>query len=182
MLTQPPTEVRSAFFASTFENDGPGAFWAYSLRIYAQHGIGEACLALQDGAGADVNMALFALWAASRGQRLLPADFTRVEVRVQPWRIQVIHPLRAARRALKPLAVTDDARHLYASVKDVELEAERQQQAMMEPMLPLREPDAAASLTEENLAAYATAVGLHLPDPAVATLASATRTSPVSPG
>lgn len=182
MLTQPPTEVRSAFFASTFENDGPGAFWAYSLRIYAQHGIGEACLALQDGAGADVNMALFALWAASRGQRLLPADFTKVEARVQPWRTQVIHSLRAARRALKPLAVTDDARRLYASVKDVELEAERQQQAMMEPMLPLREPDTAASLAEENLAAYATAAGLHFPDPAVATLVGAIRTSPASPG
>ncbi len=180
MPTQPSTEVRSAFFASTFEN-GPGAFWAYSLRIYAQPGISEACLALQDGAGADVNMAMFALWAASCGLRLLPADFTAVEARVQPWRTQIIHPLRTARRALRPF-VTDDARRLYASVKDVELEAERQQQAMMELMLPLREPDAAASLAEENLAAYATAAGLHFPDPAVATLVGAIRTSPVSPG
>ena len=181
MLTQPSTEVRSAFFASTFENDGPGAFWAYSLRIYAQHGIGEACLALQDGAGADVNMALFALWTASRGQRLLPADFIAIDARVQPWRTQILHPLRTARRALRPF-VTDDARRLYASVKKAELEAERQQQAMMEPMLPLRKPDAAASLAEENLAAYATAAGLHFPDPAVATLAGAIRISPVSPG
>ena len=180
MPIQPSTEVHSAFFASTFE-DGPGPFWAYSLRIYAQPGISEVCLALQDGAGADVNMAMFALWAASCGLRLLPADFTAIEARVQPWRTQIIHPLRTARRALRPF-VTDDARRLYSSVKDTELEAERQQQAMMEPMLPLREPDAAASLAEENLAAYATAVGLHLPDPAVATLASATRTSPVSPG
>ena len=123
MPTQPSTEVRSAFFASTFE-DGPGAFWAYSLRIYAQPGISEACLALQDGAGADVNIAMFALWAASCGLRLLPADFTVVEARVQPWRTQIIHPLRTARRALRP-SVSEDARRLYASVKDTELEAER---------------------------------------------------------
>jgi len=155
---------------------------SHSLHIYTQHGASEACIALQDDAGADVNMALFALWAASYGQRLLPSDFNAVEARVQPWRTQVIHPLRAARRALKPLAVTDDARRLYASVKDTELEAERQQQAMMEPMLPSHEFDATDALAKTNLAAYATAVGLRFPDSAVAALAAAIRTDPVSPG
>jgi uncharacterized protein (TIGR02444 family) len=179
MPTQPLSRP-SAPFASACES-GPGAFWAYSLHIYAQRGVSEACLALQDNAGADVNIALFALWAASLGQRLLPADFTAVEARVQPWRTQVVHPLRAARRALKPLAVTDDARRLYASVKGTELEAERQQQALMEPMLPSRGPDVTDTLAETNLAAYATSAGLRFPDPAVAALAGATRTFPASP-
>lgn len=177
MSTQPSNRMPETLFVNTCES-GSGAFWAYSLHIYAQHGVSEACLALQDGAGADVNIALFALWAASLGQRLLPADFHAIEVRVQPWRTQVIHPLRAARRALKHLAVTGDARRFHVSVKGAELEAERQQQAMMEPMLPLRELDVAGTLAETNLAAYATAVGLRFPDPAVAALAGATRTSP----
>lgn len=180
MPTQPSNRKPTFPFTSTCEG-GLGAFWAYSLHIYAQRGVSEACLALQDGAGADVNIALFALWAASLGQRLLPADFSAVEARVQPWRTQVIHPLRAARRALRHLATPGDARRFHASVKATELEAERQQQAMMEPMLPWRELDVADMLAEANLAAYATAVGLRFPGPAVAALAGATRTSPVSP-
>ena len=165
---------------STHQN-GPGAFWASSLRIYAQHGVSEACLALQDDARSDVNMALFALWAASRGQRLLPADFAAIEARVRPWRTQVVHPLRAARRALQPLAATEDARRLYALVKNAELEAERQQQAMMETMLPSREPGDANCLAEANLAAYAETGGFLFPGPVVATLAGATRSVRASP-
>ncbi len=77
---------------------------------------------------------------------------------------------------------TDDARRPYASVKDTELEAERQQQAMMEPMLPSRELDAVDALPKANLAAYATAAGLRFPDSVVAALTGVIRTDPVSPG
>ena len=84
--------------------------------------------------------------------------------------------------ALKHFAAAGDARRFHASVKSAELEAERQQQAIMEPMLPRRGLDAADTLAETNLAAYVTAAGLRFPGPAVAALAGATRSSPVSPG
>ena len=38
-------------------------FWDFSLEIYAKPGVAQACLALQDECGADVNLLLFCCWA-----------------------------------------------------------------------------------------------------------------------
>ena len=168
---------------------GPGmvesseGLWAFSLRTYARPGVAQACLALQDQAGADVNLLLFALWAASRGQSLTAADMARVDAATRPWRDGVVCPLRATRRALKALGGTRDAERLRDQVKQAELEAERQQQAVMESLLPPQaEPTAHPGLALANLTAYAEAAGLVLPDPETQVLAQATRTYPASRG
>lgn len=77
-------------------------FWAFALTLYAKPGVPAACLALQDGFGADVDMVLFALWAASLGRRLTPACLDAADAAGAVWRRTVIQPVRAARRACRP--------------------------------------------------------------------------------
>jgi uncharacterized protein (TIGR02444 family) len=45
-------------------------FWRFSLNFYRQAGVAEACIALQDDFGVDVNLMLFLLWLAANGRQL----------------------------------------------------------------------------------------------------------------
>jgi uncharacterized protein (TIGR02444 family) len=110
------------------------AFWTFSLEFYQTPGVEGACLELQDRHGADVNLVLFALWAASCGACLDVAAIAEAERVARPWRETVTQPLRLARRALKmgrdgfdEAAVATLRRHVQAD----EIEAERLQQAAM---------------------------------------------------
>ena len=49
-------------------------FWRFSLRTYRAPGVQEACLALQDRCGADVNLLLFCGWTGRDGRALDPAS------------------------------------------------------------------------------------------------------------
>lgn len=106
-------------------------FWRFSLEFYRRPGVAEACLALQDEAGVDVNLLLFLLWQASLGRRWSEWDVASLDGVVRPWREMAVLPLRAVRRALKtPPAVPGaaQAERFRDRVKAVELEAERLQQ------------------------------------------------------
>ena len=103
-------------------------FWDFSLRVYRQPGVPDACLALQDAAGADVNIVLFLLWHAAEGRALEAADIAALEALVGDWRRQVVVPLREVRRVLKSREADPEAAALRRQVKQVELEAERLQQ------------------------------------------------------
>ena len=48
------------------------ALWRFSLTFYARPGVSEALIALQDRAGFDVNLMLFALWLGVSGRRRRP--------------------------------------------------------------------------------------------------------------
>lgn len=99
-------------------------FWDFSLAVYRRPGVAAACLDLQDRRGADVNVLLFAAWAATAcGVRLTAEALARLDAAVAPWREEVVRPLRAVRRRVKE---EDDG--LYARLKTTELEAERIQQ------------------------------------------------------
>ena len=163
-------------------NAANSGFWEYSLRLYAQPGVSSVCLGLQDEQGADVNALLFALWAAGQGLRLTLADFALIEAHTRAWRTDIIHRLRATRRALKVAGDAGDVQRLRSMVAAAELEAERHQQLMMEAMLPGRDPVADGSLAADNLAAYATAAGITIPQPAAALLVAASRTCRAFPG
>ena len=54
--------------------DDHTAFWNFSIVIYGQPGVREACLRLQDKAGLDVNVLLYCLWRAARGMALEADD------------------------------------------------------------------------------------------------------------
>jgi uncharacterized protein (TIGR02444 family) len=101
-----------------------GGLWEFSLAIYAMPNVAPACLRCQDESGADVNMLLFLLWQARRGNRLTSDEIEAADHLIRGWRSEIVHPLRKARRALK----TVGEKALRARVAAAELEAERLQQ------------------------------------------------------
>lgn len=107
-------------------HDNP--FWQFSNALYRQDGVAEALLRVQDEAGADVNLLLFAAWLHGRGQCLTPADLALLDEALGEWREQVVRPLRQVRRSLKVLAPEHPLR---AAVQALELQAEQQQQWLM---------------------------------------------------
>ncbi|HWP12929.1 MAG TPA: TIGR02444 family protein [Ramlibacter sp.] len=79
----------------------PNPFWRFSLRVYRLPGVEQACLALQDRCGADVNLLLFCGWAGREGRTLDRPTLLSAIACVGDWQSQVVAPLRLARRGLK---------------------------------------------------------------------------------
>jgi uncharacterized protein (TIGR02444 family) len=137
-------------------------FWAFSLRLYQRPGVAESCLELQDQQGADVNMVLFALWAASLGHCLDATTIAAADHVARPWRETVTQPLRAIRRAMKTRVDGFDAAGVEALRKQVlaaELEAERLQQNAMAILIEDVPLDASLVAARENLSRYAAVLG-----------------------
>jgi uncharacterized protein (TIGR02444 family) len=76
-------------------------FWRFSLAFYRRPKVADACIALQEEAGVDVNLLLFLLWQATLNRKLSAAEVSELESRIAPWREMTVVPLRAVRRALK---------------------------------------------------------------------------------
>src|SRR5436305_5575279 len=76
-------------------------FWRFSLGFYRQPGVADACIALQEESGLDVNLLLFLLWHATLGRELSQTEVAELERRVGSWREMTVVPLRNVRRALK---------------------------------------------------------------------------------
>jgi uncharacterized protein (TIGR02444 family) len=127
-------------------------FWRFTLAYYARPGVSEACIALQDEHGFDVNLVLFCLWVGWSGRgRLSDAALADAETAARPWRTGVVVPLRSVRRVLKGSPVPG-AEALRERVKAAELEGERLQHGILAALAPARGPgrdqigDAAANL------------------------------------
>lgn len=131
-------------------------FWDFSLVLYARPGVEAALLALQDEEGLDVNLILFCLYAGARGRSLEEATLAGMRGIGAGWGQGVVAPLRAARRALKPIAEGDAAAaRLRAEVKRLELAAEKEMQVRLEALLAgatLVPPG--RGLAERNLSAW----------------------------
>ena len=109
-------------------------FWRFSLKLYRQAGVADACIALQEQSRVDVNLLLYLLWRAGEGRTFAPAEVAVLESRIAPWRDATVIPLRAVRRALKvpPALVAGPIAEVFRNkIKAVELEAERLQQEAM---------------------------------------------------
>jgi uncharacterized protein (TIGR02444 family) len=144
-------------------NDDADAFWDFSTALYARPGVEAALLALQDVDGLEVNLVLFCLFAGARGQSLDGASVAAMQGVGFAWGREVVQPLRAARRQLKPLSEplseNGTAAALREEVKKVELAAERAMQgALAELLTPAGE--GGRLVAEANLAAFIMAEGL----------------------
>jgi uncharacterized protein (TIGR02444 family) len=114
----------------------PSPFWSFSLAFYRKPGVAEACLALQDRHGIDVNLLLAALFAGASGMALTTDAWALLDGAVGAYHREVVRPLRAARRALKPLEGRSPvAAPLRSAVKAAELDAEHLEQLMIEAAL-----------------------------------------------
>jgi uncharacterized protein (TIGR02444 family) len=155
-------------------------FWRFSLRFYRQPKVADACIALQEEVGVDVNLLLFLLWHASLGQALSATDVEALEGRIAPWREATVIPLRGVRRALKspPQLVAGAAAELFRTkIKAVELEAERLQQEAMFALAsasPLgRKAASPQDAARGNIAAYEAMCRAEFPKSAIETLLAA---------
>ncbi|HEX8661390.1 MAG TPA: TIGR02444 family protein [Brevundimonas sp.] len=115
------------------------SLWDWALTAYAAEGVAEACLELQDSAGQNIPLLLWAAWCAAEGRTPDEDALEAAGDTARAWQETAIAPLRAVRRALKPRApdLDDDAREaVRAQVKAVELEAERRLLTALEALAP----------------------------------------------
>lgn len=152
-------------------------FWRFSLQFYRLPKVADACIALQEEAGVDVNLLLFLLWHARQRRSLSAAEVAALEARIAPWRDRTVIPLRSVRRALKsPPALVDGptAEAFRNRIKAAELEAERLQQEAMFALAPLGTPAAAPQqAARANVAAYQEMLRVRFPPGAAETLLAA---------
>ncbi|HXV24244.1 MAG TPA: TIGR02444 family protein [Alphaproteobacteria bacterium] len=152
---------------SAAQSNGPDfPFWSFSTELYGRPGVAPAALALQDRFGCDVNLLLFAIWAARCGVVLGPSEFLRLDEAVGPWRARIVEPIRGLRRALKtePLgAAPESAGECRRALLAAELAGERAAQELLARTLPMNAPAEAAidcELARANLKAYLTFRGI----------------------
>jgi uncharacterized protein (TIGR02444 family) len=152
----------------------PSRFWTFSLSVYGDESVARACLGLQDGHGLDVNMLLFALFAGAQGTVLSRAEIEQLDHAVEPWRRNVVRPLRQVRRWLKAHGPAGDDRAgaLRRNVLEREIESEAYQQGLMERTVAVGEgaPDSRAGA--DNLVAYVQVAGVAADDALLAGLAT----------
>ena len=155
------------------------AFWQFSLAFYARPGVADACLALQDETGADVNVMFYVLYLAGQRRQIDRVDAAHIDASIKAWRETAVVPLRTLRRRLKsgiePIAVAD-TEALRSAIKRIELDAERIEQEWLEINVPAatlgtraKSPVAAA---QANLAAYGALLGDLSPAPVALLLAA----------
>lgn len=144
-------------------------FWTFSLRVYRRPGVANACIALQDRLGVDVNMLLLAVWTAWHGTILAGRPLAAATSFSRTWSINVVRPLRAARRFLRaptlpPLPAVDRS-DLRPKVVRAELQAERIEQTVLAAFVPVAPRRLygldGARLAAANLGRYFAAAGLH---------------------
>src|SRR4249920_2076160 len=100
------------------------ALWRFSLAFYARPCVSEALIALQDRAGCDVNLMLFALWLGVSGRNLTKEELAIADRIARSIKANIVEPLRALRRKLR--ADPDlDIQHLREGIKALELTAEK---------------------------------------------------------
>ena len=108
------------------------AFWEFSLRVYAQPGVQDECLALQERLRLDVNLLLFCAYAGAKlGIVLSRQDIAETVALTEVWHGSVVRGLRAIRTTMKrwsedgTLPIAKPAAALRLAVKQAELDSER---------------------------------------------------------
>jgi uncharacterized protein (TIGR02444 family) len=147
----------------------PTPFWRFSLHFYRQSGVSDACIALQDDCGVDVNLLLFLFWLADDGRFLSADEVKKLDDTVRDWRNLTIIPTRDTRRKLKgarTLVEPGKQEAFRNKVKAVELEAERLQQEALYAFTqsgPLGTEAAPHAAVRGNVSAYERIMDVTLP-------------------
>jgi uncharacterized protein (TIGR02444 family) len=119
-------------------NPSGQAFWEFSLRVYAQPGVQEECLVLQERLRLDVNLLLFCAYAGAKlGIELSPQDIADTIALTEAWQDSVVRSLREVRTTMKrwsedkTLAIREPTATLRLAVKKAELDSERIEHEML---------------------------------------------------
>jgi uncharacterized protein (TIGR02444 family) len=116
--------------------------WEVAVAVYEAPGVRELVLDLQDRHGCDVPLLLALAWLDARGVAIDDARYAALAEASAAWQREVVTPLRAARRALRPraeaptrLSLADAARDEFKRrVQALELAAEKHQLERLEAM------------------------------------------------
>jgi uncharacterized protein (TIGR02444 family) len=139
-----------------FHSDG----WCFILRLYAEPRVADLCLHLQAKADVDVNVLLFAAYAAvDRGWILDRSALQLIDAAIEDWRQRVVVPLRALRRDLKSESLSlrhPDSQALRDKVKADELFAEQIEFSLIMRFLDRQKARGAASIESICQALHAT--------------------------
>lgn len=131
--------------------------WPFSLAFYERPAIAEALVDLQEEAGLDVNLILFAIWVGLSGRGSLDErDLKVADQAIRTMRVDVIEPLRQLRRRLKP-APDAGIQRLRDKIKAPEIDAEKAAQERLAALVaPASKSDFAERLAdaEANFALY----------------------------
>lgn len=110
-------------------------FWDFSLSVYGQAGIPQACLELQSAHQLDVNILLYCLWLGASGRGSLDGtEMAQVTGSVADWHEEIVRGMRAVRQRLKggmapaPEALSEPLR---AGVQKLEIDFEHLEQLML---------------------------------------------------
>ncbi|MCG8414358.1 MAG: TIGR02444 family protein, partial [Pseudomonadales bacterium] len=114
------------------------SFWNFSLQLYEQPGVPDACLQLQNDYGLDVNLVLFCLWyGKERG--VAPQSLIQQAIAYSlEWKRGIVQPLRDLRTSMKGNKQLSsefkngEFEELRSQVKSLELQAEKMQQLRLE--------------------------------------------------
>lgn len=146
----------------------PFPFWRFSLRIYRAPGVAEACLALQDGCGADVNVLLYCCWVGMGGRRLNARTMRRTLAAVARWQGEIVRPLRHARREIRRISAGMPGEwtgHLRKRIGAAELDAEYVEQCILAALaeaMPLTRGQEPRAAVAANLERYCDALGISI--------------------
>ncbi len=137
-------------------NQNSLSLWNYSTSLYQQKGIGPACLSLQDQYGLDVNLILFCLWYGELFGKLTNNQLSQLLEISNHWSKLTVIPLRTVRRSIKSdtflseTAEFEEISNWREKVKNLELEAEKIQQNMLEGMARTSWPNQGAEVDENS--------------------------------
>lgn len=104
------------------------ALWRFSLTYYSKPNVADACLFLQDQYRVDVNVLLLILWLAAADKLLSEDEIIKIDGQIKEWRDSVVAPLRAVRRSVPKSTMQSSRMEFRASLKLLELHAERIEQ------------------------------------------------------
>ncbi|WP_133135318.1 TIGR02444 family protein [Legionella rowbothamii] len=106
-------------------------FWQFSLSIYGDSNIQEACHVFQDTDSANVNLVLFAYWLGYAVQDISHEEFTRACASVAIWNEEITKNLRNVRILLKEISENDWIKSFYSQVLTNEIISESYQQELL---------------------------------------------------
>ena len=144
-----------------------GQCWAYALQLYAEPGVSQSCLELQEDRGVDVMLLLVVAFAGQSGIDLSPADIREMAATCRPWHQQIVQPLRALRVALKsgpPPAPSGATETLRSQIKASELHAERLQSDLLASWLGRKARARGAVAADKRQGALGDVIALAMPN------------------
>ena len=135
------------------------SLWDFSVRIYANPGVEDICLQLQDIWHGDVPVLLFALWRGRQGLVLSSADVQRIVDAVTVWQREIITPIRHLRRQLRDVdllvpELVEGMQAVRQALQQTELGAERRELEYLSTIEVGATHEPGAATISANIAAY----------------------------